>query len=85
MQSPSEWGGEKINLLQASLREFRFFLANPALRDHPCPCKQFTSGHAPFFPSVFSVFSVVKFPSASMPPRHVKIQVYRKKSMNFFR
>jgi hypothetical protein len=36
MQSPGEWGGETTNLLQASLRGFRFFLANPALRDHPC-------------------------------------------------
>ena len=36
MQSPGEWGGEKTNLLQASLREFRFFSANPALQDHPC-------------------------------------------------
>jgi hypothetical protein len=35
MQSPGEWGGEKINLLQASLREFRFFSANPTSRDHP--------------------------------------------------
>jgi hypothetical protein len=36
MQSPGEWGGEKTNLLKASLREFRFFSANPASRDHPC-------------------------------------------------
>jgi GxxExxY protein len=35
MQSPGEWGGEKTSFLQASLREFRFFSANPTLRDHP--------------------------------------------------
>ncbi len=29
-------GRRKNKPLQASLREFRFFLANPALRDHPC-------------------------------------------------
>ena len=52
MQSPGEWGGETTNLLQASLREFRFFSANPAFAGSSMPPNQSVSRHAPFFPSV---------------------------------
>jgi hypothetical protein len=50
MQSPGEWGGETTNLLQASLREFRFFSANPASRGSSMPPKQSVNRHSPIFP-----------------------------------
>jgi hypothetical protein len=52
MQSPGDRGGEKTNLLQASLREFRFFYANPASLESSMPTKQSVSSHTPITPDL---------------------------------